>query len=119
VQVVADCLGVRCQLRRGLALTGAEEEGQAVVAWGGGEYVVDLVEVPGRLLPTTEGQRMVWPTSAPPAAGGWWLCMCVREEGGGCEWSNGRCTRSGCFVGGSAGMGRIQAAGTAMLGHVA
>jgi hypothetical protein len=89
VQVVADSLGLRCQLRRGLALTGAEEEGQAVVAWGGGEYIMDLVEVPGRLLPTAEGQRMVWPTSAPPAPGGrLGACVCGvgRGRGGVLVW---------------------------------
>jgi hypothetical protein len=64
-QVLADSLNIRCKLQKGLSFTGDEEGAHALLTRGLQEYVLDLVEVPGRCLPTKEGQPTIWPKAVP------------------------------------------------------
>ena len=65
--MLADSLDIRCKLQKGLSFTGDEEGAHALLTLGLQEYVLDLVEVPGRMLPTKEGQPTLWPKTVSAA----------------------------------------------------
>jgi hypothetical protein len=67
-KVLADSLGIPCQLLRGVGYVGNEDSAAAVVRVDGQEWQVDLVEEPGRLLPTPVRQGSTYGSAAFGAA---------------------------------------------------